>query len=427
MRRLVLLLVFVFVTAIYTPAYAYIDPGTGSMLFSVVLGAVTTLIFIFNTLIIKMRMIFFSKSNNKKLKNEKIVIFSEGKQYYCVFKSILDKFEEKQIPVTFLTSDENDTFFNDKYKYVKGEYIGKGNSAYFKLAMLQCDICLMTTPQLDVLQLKRSKYVKHYSHIFHAITSSMDYRLFALDYYDSVLCDAKFQIPLIRELEHKRNLPQKELVVIGSTYMDYYSTQLENLKPEKINTFNILIAPTWGKDGLFSKYGDKIIEQLKDKNYNIIVRPHPQSMITEKKLINNIMDKYKSYSNISWNFDADNLKVLSMSDIIISDFSSIMFDYAFLFKRPFLFFNTQDNYEIYDMSDLDNLPYRYQIMHNIGKEIKENEINKIADIIEEIRDNYENVAAKIEEIKNTSWEYQGQAAQKAVDFLIEKQKEINLQ
>lgn len=426
MRRIVLLLTPIFVAASCAlPAYAYIDPGTGSMLFSIVLGAITTLIFVFNTLILKIKMKFCVKTNSKNLKNEKIVIYSEGKQYYCVFKPILDEFEKRKIPVTFFTSDKEDSFFEDKYEYVKGECIGKGNSAYFKLAMLKCDICLMTTPQLDVLQLKRSKYVKHYSHIFHSITFSMGYKLFSLDYYDSVLCDAEFQIDLIREIEKKRNLPAKELKVVGSTYMDYYFSQLKNINAEKTNSYTILIAPTWGKNGLFSKYGDKIIEQLKDKNFNIIIRPHPQSMIVEKKLITHIMDKYKNYHNISWNFDSNNLEVLSKSDILISDFSSVMFDYAFLFNRPFLFFNTLDNNEIYDISDLDDAPFRYHVMHEIGKEVKEEEINQISDIIENFKNN-DNIVKKIEEIKKISWEYQGFAAKNTVDFLIEKQKEINL-
>ena len=49
---------------------------------------------------------------------------------------------------------------------------------------------------------------------------------FSLDYYDSVLCDAEYQIPMIREIEQKRNLPAKELKIVGSSYLDYC---MENL------------------------------------------------------------------------------------------------------------------------------------------------------------------------------------------------------
>lgn len=420
----VFIIVFVFIVAANNPAYAYIDPGTGSMIFSVVLGAVTTLIFVFNSLFLKIKMKMFSGHSSKKIKNENIVIYSEGKQYYPVFKPVLDEFEKRQIPVSFFTSDQSDPFFNEKYDYVKGEFIGKGNKAYFKLAVLNCDVCLMTTPQLDVLQLKRSKYVKHYCHIFHSITSSMDYRLFALDYYDSVLCDADFQIPLIRELEAKRNLKQKELIVTGSTYMDYYFEKLKDCPAKSDNSYTILIAPTWGKDGLLTKYGSEIIDKLKDFDYKIIIRPHPQSMIVEKKLIDKLREKFKDCKNISWNYDRDNLNVLSISDIMVSDFSSVMFDYAFLFNRPFLYFNTIDNNEIYDMSDLDEIPYRYKIMSKIGRRIVPEDIENIPNIIKDIC-NIGNYEEELKMAKHTSWMYQGEGAKRVVDFLVSKQKEIS--
>ena len=421
--------VFIFFTVFFltgylsNPAYAYIDPGTGSMLFSIIMGLVTTLIFVFNSLLLKIKIKLFSGSR-KKLNNEKIVIYSEGAQYYCVFKPILDEFEKRKTPVTFFTSDKNDPFLAEKYDYVKVSFIGKGNIAYFKLAMLQADVCLMTTPHLDVMQLKRSKFVKHYCHILHSISFSLNYRLFALDYYDSVLCDADFQIPMIRELERKRNLPPKELIVTGSTYMDYYRSEIKNLPERNDKSFTVLVAPSWGRDGLLRKYGEKIIDKLIENNYKIIIRPHPQSMLVEKKLIDKFTNKYKEYNNISWNFDKNNLKVLSESDIMISDFSCVMFDYAFLFNRPFLFFKTITNNEMYDMSDLDETPYRYRIMDEIGKQIKEKDINNICNVIEQFR-NSKNVRSKIEEIKNTCWMYEGQAAVRAVDFLVEKQKEVS--
>ena len=421
--------IFIFTAVLFlagnlcNPAYAYIDPGTGSMLFSIILGLVTTLIFVLNSLILKLKIKLFSGGRGK-LNNEKIVIYSEGAQYYCVFKPILDEFEKRKIPVTFFTSDKNDPFFKDYYDYVKGSFIGKGNIAYFKLAMLRADVCLMTTPHLDVMQLKRSKFVKHYCHILHSITFSMDYRLFALDYYDSVICDADFQIPMIRELERKRNLPQKELISAGSTYMDYYSSKIKHLPESKDKSFAILFAPSWGRDCLLRKYGSKITDKLVNSDFKIIIRPHPQSLVAEKDIIEKLMQKYKNNHNVSWNFDKDNLKVLSEADIMISDFSSVMFDYAFLYNRPFLFFKTITNNEMYDMCDLDEEPYRFRIMNEIGREIKENDIDNISEIIEQFR-NSKDIKNKIEKIKNTCWMYEGQAAVRAVDFLIKKQKEVS--
>ena len=419
-----IILLFMLLCGLQQPAFAYIDPGTGSMLFSIVVGVSATIFFLVNSLILKIRRLLFSSKKLGEISSP-FVIYSEGNQYWCVFKPIIDEFEAREIPLVYYTSAEDDKIFSENYKFVKSEFIGKGNRAYFKLAFLNADICLLTTPQLDVLQLKRSKNVKHYSHILHAITFSCGYHMYALDYYDSVLCDADFQIPLIREIEQKRNLPQKELVVVGSSYMDYYNS-IKNLHNTNANndTKTVLIAPSWGKDNLLHKIGTKLLDKLVNSNFNIVVRPHPQSMIEEKDYITDFMNKYKSCPNIAWNFDSNNINALSNADVLISDFSGVMFDYAFLFSKPFIYFNTNFNFEMTDIIDLDEIPYRYKVAKKIGKELFADNIDDI-DIVQIIQELISGDKRDlIEQEKNYAWMHQGEAAKRVVDYLIDKQREI---
>jgi hypothetical protein len=69
-----------------------------------------------------------------------------------------------------LTSDEQDPGLLYSSELVSTRYIGVGTRAYAYLAVLEADVCAMTTPGLDVLQIKRSKGVKHYAHLIHAPT-----------------------------------------------------------------------------------------------------------------------------------------------------------------------------------------------------------------------------------------------------------------
>jgi CDP-glycerol glycerophosphotransferase (TagB/SpsB family) len=50
---------------------------------------------------------------------------------------------------------------------------------------------------------------------------------------------------------------------------------------------------------------------------------------------------------LSWNFDNDNFNVLKESDIMISDFSGVIFDYTLIFDRPVIYADT----------DFDKAPY----------------------------------------------------------------------
>lgn len=434
--RLIAKLILIYlVVGFFTPAWAYIDPGTGSMLFSVVLGMCATAYFVLHSLIINLKSSLFASRGLSK-NNKPFVIYSEGSQYFSVFKPVIDEFERREIPVVYLTSSDNDPIFDEEYRFVTREFIGTGNKAYFKLAFLRADVCLMTTPHLDVLQLKRSKFVKHYAHIFHSIGISMDYHLFAIDYYDSVLCDGGYQIPLIREIERKRNLPAKELPVVGSTYMDYLASVIAGGgRPSRFytggdasvqrqsNDFTVLVAPSWGPDGLLRKFGKELLQNLAKSSYNIIVRPHPQSMNVEKDVVDSLMAEFKDCGNISWNFDVSNLEVLSKSDVLISDFSCVMFDYALLFNRPFIFVDTEMNIDIYDMSDLDETPWRYRVVREIGKELNRENLSDVNRIIEKIKNEIplEVIAAA----KDVAWQYRGESAVRVVDFLVEKQKEVS--
>ena len=425
MKKQILILALISTITTTQPALAYIDPGSGSMLFSVILCSVGAIYFLLHSLILKFKIRLFAKKPISKTKH-KFAIYSEGNQYYSVFKPVLDEFEKRNIEVMYYTSAQDDKILSENFKYIKKEYLGKESKVYFKLAFLKADVCLMTTPQLDVLQLKRSPYTKHYVHIMHSIGFSMLYRLFSLDYYDSVLCDANYQIEMIRKLEQKRNLPAKELPVVGSTYMDFN----RQILPEKAHSENpqILIAPTWGPQGLLTKFGDKILEELiKNTNYEITIRPHPQSLKVEKNIIANLQKKYGSNKRIKWDFSPDNLQALTNADVLISDFSGVMIDYAFLFKKPFLYVDTEINYEIYDFCDLDEkIPYKYKIADLMGKKLdpKNGDIENIASKTEEIKNNYD-LQKNIEEICNSTWQYQGKAAKNAVDFLVQKQLEVS--
>ena len=52
----------------------------------------------------------------------------------------------------------------------------------------------MTTPQLDVFALKRSKSVDHYCYVIHAPNNIHADKKFAFDYFYSVLCSSHAQI-----------------------------------------------------------------------------------------------------------------------------------------------------------------------------------------------------------------------------------------
>lgn len=66
--------------------------------------------------------------------------------------------------------------------------------------MLEADVCVLTTPGLDVLQIHRSPGVRHYAHLVHSATDMAIYKLFSFDWFDSVLCSGPHQMRSLRAL-----------------------------------------------------------------------------------------------------------------------------------------------------------------------------------------------------------------------------------
>lgn len=401
----------------------YIDPGTGSMLFSVLIGLVTAVFFSAKALIIKLKFLFSNGGMKAKRESENIAIYSEGKQYWNVFKPILDELEKRKVKAKFYTSSKDDFVFNQNYEYIESEYIGEGNKAFFRLMFVEAQICLMTTPGLDVYQLKRSKGIKHYSHILHAVDDATNYRLFGLDFFDSVLLSGEYQKEGIRELEEKRGIKEKELVVIGSTYLDELNNKIKNLPPRQNNRKTILLAPSWGEEGMLKKYGKKLLEKFINTDWHVIIRPHPQSLKVESETIAELQE-YTKDKNFEWDFEVDNIHSLSNSDIMITDFSGIMFDYAFLFNKPFLYINQNFNPEIYDFSDCDKESWKFRTAREIGIELTLDNIENINSLIEEALKS-EVLKTKRQIAKETAWYFMGESGSKAAEFLIQKSKELS--
>lgn len=401
----------------------YIDPGTGSMLFSILIGAAATVFFLFRALILKIKFFFSGKKDGSAQVDSSYkpyVIYNEGNQYWNTFKPVVEEFEARKIPLEYLTSSKNDPVFEQKYNYVKAEFIGEGNTAFAKLNMLSAGIVLMTTPGLQVYQLKRSKNVKHYSHVLHMPNDATTYRLFGLDFFDSVLLTGDYQAADLRYLEEKRGINKKELVTVGCPYLDVYKQNIAEIPAEENHPFTVLVSPSWGDVGLLKKYGEKLLDPLSKTGWRIIVRPHPQSKKSEAEMLERLTARYKDNPNIVWDYERQNIFSLKKADIMISDFSGIIFDYTFLCDKPVMYVNAGMDLRPYDAYDLDGKElWQYSVLCKFGTELKEEQFANIKEVIQSVSDSKELEEAR-HAAKAEAWMHEGEAGKNIVDFMVSK-------
>lgn len=398
----------------------YIDPGTGSILFSLIIGLITTVYFVAKQALIALKLRLLGSSNAAESRvSQTIVIYSEGAQYWTVFKPVLDELERRKVNATYLTSAENDPFFSNSYSHISGEYIGKGMTAFSRLNFLEADICLMTTPGLDVYQLKRSRGVRHYCHLLHDVGDATCYRLFGLDYFDSVLLSGEYQIAGIRELERKREIAEKELVVVGSTYLDALKSIKENERDAQHDGFTVLVAPSWGPSGLLSRYGSSLLDSLVKTGYRVIIRPHPQSRVSEGTMLAALEKRYATCENVEWDSSRDNVGVLSRASVMISDFSGVIFDFAFLFDRPFAYLNQDFDVRPYDAFDSSARPWKFGAFSEIGRAITPDDFPEIGTVLKAVAED-KGLSEARARARDAAWQRRGEAGRLVADFLVSK-------
>ena len=402
----------------------YIDPGTGSMLFTVLVGVLGAGVYSARTFMMKLRQRLSGgkiEINDKKIP---IAIFSDNKRYWSVFEPICRELDKRGIDVVYMTGSEDDPAFKCELEHLKCEFLGNGNKMYAKLNYLNATILLSTTPGLDVYQWKRSKGVDYYVHIPHAASEICLYRMFGIDYYDSVLLSGEYQAEDIRNLEKIRNLPEKELYKIGIPYMDEMASRLsrEGDAPEHPRT--VLLAPSWGKSALFGVYGGKIIDVLLKTGYHIIVRPHPQSFISEKEMMEKLMKQYPESENLEWNRDTDNFDVLRRSDILVSDFSGVVFDFTLIYDKPVIY--TDPNFDLgpYDAWWLDTPLWTSSALPRLGCRLTDDNMENLKDLIDECIADPKYALGRAE-VKAETWEYFSEGTERAADYLTEKLAELS--
>jgi CDP-glycerol glycerophosphotransferase (TagB/SpsB family) len=176
-----------------------------------------------------------------------------------------------------------------------------------------------------------------------------------------------------------------------------------------------------------SRYGAKLLDPLVKTGWRIIVRPHPQSKKSENSVLEKLTERYKDAANLEWDYESENIYSLSKSDIMISDFSGIIYDYMFLFDKPVMYVLQGFDMRPYDADDLGENAmeelWQFKTLKETGVELKEEHFDSIAETIQKMTGSNTLEATRLSaarlEAKKTAWAYQGEAGKRVADFMME--------
>jgi len=380
-----------------------------------------TIGFAFRGFFYKMKNLFLGKGfvSHNDYKDIDIVFYSEGKQYWQVFLPIIKALDSKNIQCVYFSSDKEDPGLGYISNYYQSKYIGNLTMTSVFLNKLNAKFVGMTTPQLDVMMIRRSKNVKHYAHIVHAPIDVFTYRKFAFDYFDSVFCSGPHQIKGIKQIEIQRNTTKKQLLKTGLTYYDVMLDELKKLPKIEKKRPVVLVAPTWKEYSIINRFGVKFFEHLlKNEEYDIILRPHPQSYVSFPKIIGEIEEKFKDEVRITIDTNPSGAISMAKADLMISDLSGVIWDFAFLFSKPVLLLETKfETIEGFEGSELNYEMWEMKERSRLGKIFNEDDVINISDLAIDLIKN--SPQSQLESLKNESVYNIGNAGEVAANQIIE--------
>ena len=363
----------------------------------------------------------------KKLtdKERSIVFYSENESYTVHFEKLIEELTNvHHLTVCYVTSSKDDPILNSSNTKILSFYIGDGTARTDFFINLKADILVMTMPDLQTFHIKRSKvHNVHYVYVFHSMVSThMIYRKNAFDSFDTIFCVGKHHVNEISKNEKKYGLSSKKLVEFGYEKLEQLMDEVEKnskIKSIEKNNRTILVAPSWGTNGLIETRGDEIIQTLLDSGYDVILRPHPMTYKKSQKTIKNIEKKFHKNIHFKLELDIRNSNSFFLSDCMISDWSGVAIEYAFALEKPVLYVDVPKKINNHDYNDLEIIPLEEKIRSQIGAIISPLELSNLSSEIENLCLNIDQNRKKIQTVKEETVFNLGKSEKYGAMYLLE--------
>ncbi|KGJ90885.1 hypothetical protein [Colwellia psychrerythraea] len=408
--------VLLVITFLYSEvAFAYLDPGSGSAIISVIIATIGSLWYFLKSLLYRVSGKNIEHASLVSQDNS-LLIFSEGKAYWGTFGPLVAELIKEKIPFRYRTLDLHDPALTIESKYMQSKRLSLNPIHLAEFSKINAPVMIATSPNIGTqgYPIMKPAGVANLMHVFHHIGDISIYKRNSLDHYDSVILAGDFQKKSIRVLENLRNLKKKRLITLGLLYLDelYQNRLLVSANDREKET--ILIGSSWGPKGCLQTYGTAFITALVAAGFKVIIRPHPQSAITEPEFIEKC--KRATISTlVTWDESVSPTRAMSEAKLLISDTSSLRFDYAFLYEKPIITLAIpKANLAEFEAVDLDYC-WHESAAAEIGVTVDSDSLHNIVDIVNRVIKTH--ASAELQSFKRETIVNFGNCAPKVVSYI----------
>lgn len=371
----------------------------------------------------------------KHIANKHLVIYSEKSGFYKYYKDIIEQMlKRSNLVIHYVTNDYNDCIFEiaKTEPRIKPYYISLKKMVILMM-MVETDVFMMTTPDLDKYYLKRSFIKKDTEYIYvphDTMSAHVGFNEGAFDAFDTILCVGPHFVKEIRATEKMYGTKEKTLVEFGFPLLDELVAKGRAENQNKVATAKkeILIAPSWQEDNILDSCIDTLIENLYSDDYHLTVRPHPEYSKRYGYKLSKLVEKYKDYDKekLSFELDFSSNKSIYSADLMITDWSGISAEYCFATERPALFINTKIKANNPNWEKLNITPVEIKFRNELGVNVNKEDLNKVGEIVSDLFTNSLLYKQKINSYFETFTFNHGTAAEVGAKYvlksIVEKKK-----
>lgn len=365
--------------------------------------------------------------------NKHLVFYSEKSGFYKYFQNVIDYLlNHSNVIIHYVTSDPQDQIFaiSESEPRIRPYYIGEKRLITLMMKM-DAEMVVMTMPDLENFHIKRS-YVRNdieYIYMFHGILGgTKTLRPGALDHYDTLLVTSRNEERQIRLLEEATGTPAKKLVPCGYGLIENMAaayTQMEKHPGERVQ---VLIAPSWQPDNILESCLIPLAQALLKRGYRVTVRPHPQYLKRFSGKFQEITQSCKRFPGDQFQIEQDfssNETVFS-SDLLITDWSGIGYEYALATLKPVLYVNTPMKVVNPLCMELDPeiMQYDLKLRELMGRSIEpENVLEQAGEYAAYLLANGDRYKSAIEAVRNEEIYHFGESGKIGGQYILASLKE----
>ena len=388
--------------------------------------------------------------------DKELVFYSEASGFYKYFAHFIDYvLQNSDIVVHYLTSDVDDQVFAlERDNFVP--YFCSSHSMITAFMKLDADLVVMTMPDLETYHYKRSLVNKDIEYIYtdHGEGSyHMMLRKGALDHFDTIFCYSTNHNEEVRATERVYGLPEKKLVNVGFGLLDQLIAEYEaacgetEAGEDNSDTTTsplcvpdthtdsgdvtgrrvpqILVAPSWQRDNLLEYCLEPLMEGLLSLDAHVIIRPHPEFVKRFPGKMKHISDTYADVpaDRLEIQTDFSSNATVYLSDLVITDWSSIAQEFSFTTKKPSLFINTPVKVMNPEWEKLGIEPMELWMREMIGVSVEVDDLARIPEVVTDLLGRSDEYRTVIEELLERYMYNRGHTAEVGGRYLIDRIEE----